>query len=95
MKFIPTKVRMIHDLTPSYNTMTWKKIDIRKYENIEPLELTGIELKTAAAVITATKSVHAQREILTELMLSCTEKSFAVLCTMLGEKLLNKIMPTC
>lgn len=95
MKFILTKVRTIQDMTPSYNTMTWKKIDIRKYENIEPLELTSIELKTAVAVIKGSKSVHAQREIVTELMLSCTEQSFAVLCTLLGEKLLNKIMPTC
>ena len=95
MKFIRTKVRMIHDMTPSYNTMTWKKFNIHKYDNVEPIELTSIELKTAAAVIAATKSVSAQREILTELMMSCTEKSFAVLCSMLGEKLLNKIMPTC
>ena len=36
MKFILTKVRTIHDMTPSYITMTWKKINIAKYENLEP-----------------------------------------------------------
>jgi len=75
--------------------MTWKKIDIAKYENLEPLELSSVELKAAVTIITKTKSVHTQREILTELMLSCSDKSFAVLCSMLGEKLLNKIMPNC
>ena len=95
MKFILTKVRTIHDMTPSYITMTWKKINIAKYENLEPLELTSVELQAAVKIITGSKSLHTQREIITELMLSCSDESFSLLCSMLGEKLLNKIMPMC
>jgi len=94
-KFILMKVRTIHDLTPSYTMMIWKKINVHKYDNVEPLELTDVELKTASTVIKGSKSVYSQREIVIELMLSCSEQSFAVLCTLLGEELLNKIMPTC
>ena len=69
MKFILTKVRTIHDMTPSYTTMTWKKINIAKYENLEPLELTSVELQAAVKIITGSKSLHTQREIITELCL--------------------------
>lgn len=88
------KVRMIQDMTASYN-MTWKKIDIHKYDNVDPIELTATELKAVVTTIKKVKSVHQQRQIITELLLYCTDDSFRLLCSMIGEELLEKIMPEC
>lgn len=75
--------------------MAWKKLDISKYENTEPLELSSWEIKTAAAVIVGTRSETAQREIIIELMMSVTEESWLKLCHLLGDELIKKIMPEC
>lgn len=92
MNFILTKVRMILDMTPSY-IMAWKKIDPKKYEGVKPIEMTSTEIKTAASVIKALKSVHYQRTVIAELMFTVTENSFSRLCEELGEELMNKILP--
>ena len=92
MNFIHSKVRMIPDMTPSY-IMPWKKINFKKFEDFEPIDMSSIELKTAAAIIAATKSVEAQRAILVELMFTVTEDSFSELCEILGETLMNKMLP--
>lgn len=86
------KVRMILDMIPSYN-MSWKKLDLKKYEDITPLEMTTTELRTAAAIIKKLKSAEQQKTILVELMFTVSEESFSRLCDILGEELMNKILP--
>ena len=95
MNFILMKVHTIQDMTASYSNMSWKKNDIEKYRDLEQMELSQIELKTAVAIIASTKSVVAQREIIVELMMTLTEKSFNGLLQALGPTIVEKIMPSC
>jgi hypothetical protein len=74
--------------------MAWYKIDPDLY-NKEPVELSAIELKALTVVIASTKSVHNQRQIIVELMMTITEKSFNELCQLVGDKIMNKIMISC
>ncbi len=95
MNFILMKAHTIQDMTANYNIMSWKKYNIDKYKDFEPIELSQIELKTAIAIISATKSIESQREILVELMFTLTPESFAELYKALDPKLIKKIMPEC
>ena len=74
--------------------MAWYKIDPDLY-NKEPVELSAIELKALTVVIVSAKSVHNQRQIIVELMMTITEKSFNELCQLVGDEIMNKIMISC
>lgn len=74
--------------------MAWYKLDPDLYDR-EPIELSAVELKAMAVVIASTKSVHNQRQIIIELMMTITERSFNDLCRVVGEKIMNKIMISC
>ena len=95
MNFILMKAPTIQDMTANYSNMSWKKYDLEKYKNLEPIELSQIELKTAVAIIVSTKSIVTQREIITELMMTLTDESFNTLCDTLGPNIIEKIMPSC
>ena len=82
-------------MTASYNIMTWKKYNISKYKDFEPIELSQVELKTAIAIIATTKSIESQREIVVELMFTLTPESFSELYKALDPELIKKIMPEC
>ena len=84
---------MIQDMTPSYY-MAWHKVDL-KLLDLEPIELTAMELKAVVVLINSSKSVSSQRQIIVELMMSVTDNSLIKLFNSIDEKILDKIMIQC
>lgn len=84
---------MIQDMTPSYS-MSWHKANLKLLE-LEPIELTAMELKAVLILINSSKSVYSQRQIIVELMLSLTDNSLRRLFNSIDKKILNKIMIQC
>jgi len=74
--------------------MAWHKVDL-KLLDLEPIELTAMELKAVVVLINSSKSVSSQRQIIVELMMSVTDNSLIKLFNSIDEKILDKIMIQC
>ena len=92
MNFIVTRNRMNLSFDDSYS-MGYDKF--KKKPRIPPARIGEAEARTCAAIIVSSKGIQVQREMIVDLMLQVDEESFNMVLQLLGEKIVNEIMPTC